>query len=258
MIRVICLAENTAAAPTFGAEHGLSLYIETASRRILFDMGQSGLFADNAALLGVSLSAIDTAIVSHGHYDHSGGLRTFLSHNDTAPIYISRHAFEPHYNGEKYIGVDTALQTNERLRVTDGTHPLGDGLTLFANALSVGTLASGSAGLSVERDGERIPDDFRHEQYLLIEDDGKRILISGCSHRGIVDIVTHFTPDILIGGFHLSKHDPADVADRYAPVLNSCPTTYYTCHCTGVDQYHALRSVMPRLHYLAGGQELTL
>ncbi len=258
-MRIVCLAENTASDERFGAEHGLSLYIETAHRHILFDMGQSSLFAKNASQLGVDLRNVDTAIVSHGHYDHGGGLSCFLSLNAHAPVYISQHAFEPHFNADnRYIGLDTTLASNERLRFTDGVLALGDGLTLYATALDIGSLAHGSAGLTTEHDGQRTADDFRHEQYLLIEEDGNRVLISGCSHRGILEITEHFKPDVLIGGFHISKL-PADyVTEHYGAVLNKYDTAFYTCHCTGVPQFEALASVMPRLRYLASGQTVTL
>ena len=257
-MRIVCLLENTSCDERLGAEHGLSLYIETTHRRLLFDMGQSSLFADNAAKLSVSLSQADTAIVSHGHYDHGGGLDTFLSVNNTAPVYIHRYAFEPHMHGEKYIGLDTALQKHPRLKFTDGCVPLGDGLTLYADALTVGGNDFDSGGLSVMRNNQCIPDDFRHEQYLLIEENGKRVLISGCSHRGILALTSRFHPNIVIGGFHISKLDPALAVTRYAAALNAFSTDFYTCHCTGVAQYEALADVVPRLHYLSGGQVLTL
>lgn len=257
-MRVVCLAENTSVNERIGAEHGLSLYIETNGRKLLFDMGQTALFADNAATLGIDLTAVDTAILSHGHYDHGGGLPTFLAVNARAPVHLSRYAFDPHFNGDKYIGLDITLANNTRLRFTDGVHALGDGLTLYANALDVGTLAHGCAGLSAEIDGVRRDEDYRHEQYLLIEENGKRILISGCSHRGIVEIAAHFRPDILIGGFHISKLTPNRAVTQYAAPLNAFETDYYTCHCTGTTQYDALSDVMPHLAYLAGGQQLIL
>ena len=119
-MKITALVENTSCSPVIGYEHGLSLYIETEKHKMLFDMGQSGIFAENAEKLGIDLSKADIAVLSHGHYDHGGGLTRFMEINDTAPIYLSRYAFEPHYNGtEKYIGLDTAVKGSERLRFTD-------------------------------------------------------------------------------------------------------------------------------------------
>ena len=109
-MEITSLVENTSRMD-FPVEHGLSLYISLDDgHKILFDMGQRRLFADNAERLGIDLADVDIAVVSHGHYDHGGGLRTFLELNKKAKVYISRHAFEPHYslreNGLKYIGIN--------------------------------------------------------------------------------------------------------------------------------------------------------
>ena len=92
-MKITVLMENTAARETLAAEHGLSLYIQTAHRNILFDMGQTDAFARNAQALGIDLAQVDTAVLSHGHYDHGGGLEKFLEINKTAPIYINLYAF---------------------------------------------------------------------------------------------------------------------------------------------------------------------
>src|SRR5690606_33142793 len=113
------------------------------------------------------------------------------------------------------------------------------------------------------RDGVVVPEDFRHEQYLLITEGNKRILISGCSHKGIVNIVHWFHPDVLIGGFHFMNLDPKGsgkaVLDAAAKELLSFDTVYYTCHCTGTAQYGYLKPQMKaRLFYLSAGQEIAL
>ena len=127
-MKIITLLENTACSAQLVCEHGLSLYIETGNRKILFDAGQSDAFANNAERLGVYLKAVDLVILSHGHYDHGGGLGRCLEINDYAPVYLSKHAFEPHYNGrEKYIGLDPALQKNNRLIFTDCETKMGKG-----------------------------------------------------------------------------------------------------------------------------------
>ncbi len=203
-MRITALTENTTEY-NLPVEHGLSLYIETEDRTILFDTGQTDLFAKNAEKLGIDLASVKIAVISHGHYDHGGGIKTFLSINDKAPVYMSRYAFEEHYNGEKYIGLDKSLEGSERIILTDGVTKISDGLTLYSCNEKDKLIDLGSFGLNMIKDGKKVPDDFRHEHFLLIEENGKRVLISGCSHKGIINIQEWFKPDVLIGGFHFSK-----------------------------------------------------
>ena len=256
---ITSLLENTTSRSGIAAEHGLSLYIETATHRILFDMGQTDLFARNAEVLGIDLVRVDLAVLSHGHYDHGGGLAAFLEINHTAPVYLTEAAFLPHYNGtRKYIGLDTSLRGHSRLRVVSGDLSLGDGLTLLSPNGRERKHSLGSFGLT-ERVGDAfIPDDFRHEQYLLIEEAGRRILISGCSHAGILDIVEWFAPDALVGGFHVSKMALGEELTALGEALAAHGTEYYTCHCTGEAQYAFLKEMMPRLGYLACGETVRI
>ena len=228
MIQITALVENTSADPRLGAEHGLSLYIETGAHHILFDMGQTALYAANARALGVDLAGVDLAVLSHGHYDHGGGLAHFLAANPGAPVYLSRYAFEPHYHGStKNIGLEPALAQNLRLRFTGETTPLGDGLTLYACNARPRRHDLGSFGLTTVRDGAFVAEDFRHEQYLLIEQAGKRVLISSCFHKGILDLVEWFRPDVLVGGFHFSKLPLDETLAGYARALDRSGTVFY-------------------------------
>lgn len=258
-MKITVLAENTSVSDSIDCEHGLSIFIESNSRRILFDMGQTDLFAKNAEKLSVDLSSADTAVLSHGHYDHGGGIGRFLELNDTASVYVNSHAFEPHYNSsEKYIGLDTGLARSDRLRFTEDYTDLDDGFKLYTCNEKEKFYKTASLGLSVKKDGVLSPDLFIHEQYLLAEENGKRILFSGCSHKGILDIVRWFAPDVLIGGFHFSKLPLDSTLEKYAEILDSYRTVYYTCHCTGVEQYEFMRSIMKNLHYLSAGQVIVI
>ena len=255
-MRIVTLMENTSCREDLCCEHGLSLYLETGEHRILFDAGQSAAFAVNAEKMGVDLKKVDFAVLSHGHYDHSGGLGKFLEINERAPLYVSRWAFQPHYNASgKYLGVELSLQQNSRIRyVAEETEPAA-GMKL----LRLDSAPADTAGLLTEENGERKPDDFRHEQYLLVEEQGKRILVSGCSHKGILQIVNAFRPDILIGGFHFMKIEEEEKLETAANKLLSWDTFYYTGHCTGQRQYDYLKTIMgDRLHYISVGTVLEL
>ena len=258
-MKITVLTENISHIDGIDAEHGLSLYIETENQKILFDMGQTDLFAKNAESLGINLSEVDIAVLSHGHYDHGGGLRTFLSLNKNAPVYISKYAFEPHYNGtEKYIGLDTDIKDNERLIYTEDTYVISDSLTLYSCNDKEKKHDLGSFGLLLKENGIFIPDDFRHEQYLLIEERGKRVLISGCSHKGIMDITEWFSPDVIVGGFHYSKLPTDEKLIEYAEYLDTFSTRFYTCHCTGFEQYEYMKEYMSKLNYVSCGETIII
>ena len=96
-MKIITLLENTSSRPGLAAARGLSLYLEAAGRRVLFDMGPDASFLENARALGVDLSAVDTAVLSHGHSDHGGGLAAFCAINARAGIYLRREALGAYY-----------------------------------------------------------------------------------------------------------------------------------------------------------------
>lgn len=258
-MKITCLTENTCNKPHLAAEHGLSLFIETKGKNILFDMGQTDIFAKNASMLNIDLTKTDYAILSHGHYDHGGGMKTFFEINSTAPIFINPYAFEPHFNNDgKYIGLDTSLEKKQRFVFTDDIFSIESGLTIFSCNKNKKKHNMQTMGMTVTREGKNHADDFRHEQYLLIEEEGKNILISGCSHKGILDITEWFTPDVLIGGFHFSKLPLDDKLTSYAKKLNSFDTVYYTCHCTGREQYDFMKPHIKNLNYLSVGDTICL
>ena len=257
-MRITVLAENTSSCG-FSTEHGLSLFVETDQFRFLFDTGQTGLFSENAGKLGIDLKTVDFVVLSHGHYDHGGGIRRFLEINDHAPVYMNPYAFEPHYNGtEKYIGLDPALENCERIIYTEDGMKISEGLTVYFCNDRKKSADLGSFGLNMVKDGRFLPDDFRHEQYLLAEENGKRILFSGCSHKGILNIEDWFRPDVLIGGFHFSKLPADDTLAGYARKLDFYETAYYTCHCTGEPQYAFMKKNMRNLHYISTGEILEI
>ena len=258
-MKITVLAENVSYREDCKAEHGLSLYIETENRTILFDMGQTDLFAKNAAVLGCDLKRVDTAILSHGHYDHGGGLPAFLNINDHAHVYLSRFAFGEYYHGEdRYIGLDTSLRKHKRLRPVPDKLILDEAHSLHSCNLLPRSFDMGISDLTEKEKGKFIPDRYLHEQYLLVKENGKRILISGCSHKGVLNLVSWFSPDVFVGGFHFSSIPEGDKLKNAAKLLSKRNTDYYTCHCTGVPQYEYMQKWMKRLRYVSVGTVFTV
>ena len=259
-MKVSVLVENTTCDPFFAAEHGLSLYIETRGLRLLFDTGATGAFADNADKMGIALSEVDTLILSHGHYDHGGGLETFLRCNSSAPVYLSRYAFAEHYNGAgNDIGLPQHLQNNPRLMFVDGPLTLAPGITLDCCFKRSPKYPLETFGLQVRKEGEFCPETFDHELYLVVEEE-RKICFSGCAHRGVENILHWLTPDVLVGGFHFKQLSPGDQRlELAAQRLQEFPCQYYTCHCTGQAQYAYLKERLgERLHYLSTGDRVEI
>lgn len=269
-MKIVTLLENTACRAGLCAAHGLSLYIETPRHKILFDTGPNGDFLANAQALGVDLAAVDTAVLSHGHYDHGGGLAAFCEANSQAELLIHMDAFGDFYaldQGKKprYIGLDPDLwQIESRVLPTGGLLRLDEELTLFADEGDDFPALAASAKLQVRTEEGFRPDDFRHEQNLLIQAGGKAVLIAGCAHRGIVNIRSRAAellgrmPDAVFGGFHLFELTPGPAADALIDdtgrALLEGDTVYYTGHCTGAYAYERLSAILgDRLRPMTGG-----
>lgn len=268
------LSEDTAVSPDFNTEHGLSIYIETGKHKILFDTGAGSVFLENAGKLGANIAEADFAVISHGHYDHGGGLRLFLEKNLKAPVYIHPRAFQRHYSakpgGMEFIGLDEKLAEDKRIIMTGERFFIDEGIELFSNITGHEFVSLSNSTLMAEKDGVIERDAFDHEQNLAISEEGKIVLFSGCAHNGVVNIINHYysikkrCPDFCLGGFHLSdpltgKSGDGSLARKIGEILNETGSKYYTCHCTGKESFLRLKEVMgDRIEYLAAGSILEI
>ena len=268
-MKVTSLVENTSSLG-LPVEHGLSLYIvRKDGHRVLFDMGQSGLFAQNAEALLCPIADVQTAIVSHGHYDHGGGLPRFFECNQTALVYIHEQAFQPHYSlrdsGLRYIGLREELKSNPRLVPCGNLTRLDEKMLLFANVPGKCCLPVGNRLLFGP--SETTNDLFMHEQNLLIQEDDRLVLVAGCAHRGIVNILREATliagrePTHVFAGMHLVKSGLSEEQEMQFIQELACElkqyshTRFYTMHCTGTEQFHKLKDLMgEQISYLSCGE----
>ena len=255
-MKITTLIENTAISPNLTAEHGLSLFVETENVRFLFDAGQSGAFADNARKLGVDLKTADFAVLSHGHYDHGGGMARFLELNRRAKVYVNENAFGAYHNGvRKYIGLDPQLRESPRLVLTGDEYAIAPGLTLHTCNDRPLAFPIESAGLTEQVGDFLLPEEFRHEQSVLIEENGTRILLSGCAHKGVLNLLEWFRPDVFVGGFHFKGLSPDDPRLKaWGERMAAYNTLFYTGHCTGTEQFEVLKGILgDRLNALSTG-----
>jgi 7,8-dihydropterin-6-yl-methyl-4-(beta-D-ribofuranosyl)aminobenzene 5'-phosphate synthase len=269
--------ENTAGSGTAGlrAEHGLSLHVTRGGLSILHDTGASGLFAENAKALGIDLSNVDLAVLSHGHYDHGGGLERFLEANGSAPVYLARTAVEPHYAGlplrrhEVGIRADALDRNHDRLRFVDADAEPAVGIHLLATIGRSQPWVRFNRTLGSLRNGRIARDDLKHELAMVVELLDGIVVFTGCGHQGVLNMIdaahARFPGRLIrgvIGGFHLGgvpgkrllAESDAKVRLVGEGLLERGVRMTWTGHCTGERAGRVLKDVMgERVAFLRTG-----
>ena len=261
-MKIITLIEDTPGLQGLHAEHGLCFYIETQKHHLLVDTGQSPKTWENASALGVDLNSVDTVILSHGHYDHSGGIASFAAVNPHAKIYMQRSAGADYYHtksdGRHYIGIDKAVLALPQVVLLDGDLQIDEELSLFTDIRGRNLWPAGNRALCKKSDDGSdtfVPDDFVHEQCLVIREGGRTVLLSGCAHNGILNILEKYRtlygsdPDYVFSGFHMMQKDgytEADISDiqKTAEILSKGNAIYYTGHCTGMEAFELMKPIL--------------
>lgn len=270
-MKIINLIENIQGSQDVLFEHGLSFYIETSKHNLLVDCGQTDAFLKNAECLGVDLSKVDTVILSHGHYDHSGGILPFIKINSHADIYLQKKATLPYYHKteeeERYIGIDFKIAELTQTKLVDSDLKIDEELSLFSNVKGRTLWPKGNLELKKKEGTNFIQDEFDHEQYLIVSEGEKQVLFSGCAHNGILNILAHYHnlydtyPDAVISGFHMKKQEYTVEDDALiietAKQLSALPTKFYTGHCTGEYAFNMMKEIMgEQLIYVHSGDLL--
>lgn len=273
-MKVTVLMENTAISEEFEHKHGLSFYIEGNGKKILSDFGDNDFFINNAEKLGIDLSQVDFAVISHGHGDHGGALSRFLNINDTAKIYAREDVFmeytSKNLSEHKPVGLNPELENHPQVELVPEHYEIDENFILFSKVDTKLFFPKSNDSLYKKVEDGYEKDDFSHEQYLIIREEGKNFLISGCAHKGILNIVKAAENligekiDACISGFHL--YNPSTMVyedDKFilelGKELKECGTEFYTCHCTGDKAFEILKDVLKdQIHYVSTGMAFNL
>ncbi len=252
------LMENSA-LDDLASEHGVSFWIETPGGNILFDTGASGAFADNAAKLGVGLAKTDFIVLSHGHYDHVGGLETALARS-SAPVLAGPGILLPKVttdgDGVRTIGMDRDISASlgDRLRTVDSRRKILPGVEILPAARVESPVPTDNERLLREQDGTPTPDPFEEELSLLIQGRKGHVLVTGCSHRGIANIHRSAGVEIsaIVGGLHL-LHEGEQTIRAVAHEISDA-RDFWIGHCTGDPGMLLIEEELPgRLHGIPAG-----
>ena len=260
-VALTVLVENRADRRGLAAEHGLAVALRAGSRFILFDTGQTGLVGANAARLGVDLRAIDTVVLSHGHYDHCGGLPAVLDGADREiAVFAHPHVLQPKYHqtpaGLKEIGIPvdslrSLRQRSHSLRLVAAPVEIAPGVFLTGEVPRVHPEEGGDGGFRSDASGRTV-DRLLDDQALFVPTPVGTIVLLGCAHAGAINTLDHILRltegrpiRLLMGGMHLGAVPEERLAWTLAALQRRPVERLYPAHCTGAKATAALWAAFP-------------
>jgi len=242
--------ENTAGLVNFLGEWGLSILVETDEVNILLDTGQSISTTHNADILGIDLSRIDSIVLSHGHFDHTGGLRQVLrqigkrveiiAHPDIWAAKYSRRAGK-----DRYIGIPFQRQELESLgasfNLTTKSVKITDNIMTTGEIPMVTDYEEIYPELVVKEDTGWQPDKLLDDQALIINTEPGLVVILGCAHRGIINTLYYARQltgvkrvHTVLGGCHLFGASQERIRSTIAALKELGVQKLGVSHCTGL------------------------
>jgi len=236
-ITILC---NDKARRPFSSEHGFSALVETGSSSVLFDTGSSDLFLNTMKILNLNPSEIKNIVLSHGHYDHVGGLRYLPSKGDLK-VWVKGSIFLPNFSGKRFAGIDwgklkSSLQFSE---LESSCQRICDSIFSWGPAPMENSFEEPDPKFQIIQGEEKRRNLFEEELNLVIEAESGLTLLTGCAHRGIANIAygaqNLFKKRIrmIVGGFHLFNASLERIR-RVIDFFNGFGVEKIVpCHCTG-------------------------
>ncbi|RKY12612.1 MAG: MBL fold metallo-hydrolase [Planctomycetota bacterium] len=245
-IRIIILIENTAYKAGLKTEHGLSFWIEYGNNKILFDTSQSNAILHNARTLDINLAQTDAIILSHGHYDHTGGLHSATNVTSETKIYLHPTATEPKYSQKtskpKYIGMsDSVKKAIEGCQITWTATPavIFPGMSVTGQIPRLNDYEDVGGAFFIDENCHK-PDKLLDDQSLFIESSKGLVVIFGCAHAGVVntlDYISKLTGEkyiyAVMGGMHLLNANSVRITKTIEAFKKYQVQIIVPLHCTG-------------------------
>jgi 7,8-dihydropterin-6-yl-methyl-4-(beta-D-ribofuranosyl)aminobenzene 5'-phosphate synthase len=279
-MEITTLIENTKRDEMLNEEFGLSLHISFEGKNILSDMGVSNKFIKNAQYLGIDLSQVDLAVISHAHFDHGGGMEHFFKINQKAKVYVREKADGDYYASAaaglpffiapvlnpilstyegftRYIGLNKEIieRYRERIEMINSNREIENNIFILTEIERKYPLAGGNRFLLEKKEGKLNRDEFSHELIMVVKENDGLVVFVGCCHNGLLNMigtVRKMFGDLpikcIIGGFHLifqpNKNRIAgkreDIEFIADELIKNNIEKIYTGHCTGLDAYDIL------------------
>lgn len=269
-VRVTVLIDNTThyEGPIL-AENGLSLLIEAESKgstiRVLLDTGLTGdTLINNCKELGINLSQVDAVVISHNHYDHTGGLLKVLDKiKKPVPVIMHPDVFQPKYAILPSLGINKLTYTGppyarNRVEEKEGILVLSrDSVPIGENVMTTGEITRKTSfekpeGFYVIKGGSFKRDSLPDDQALLVNMDEGLIIITGCGHSGVINTIMHATEITnaekicaVIGGFHLIDATEKKIDETISELKRINPEIIAPMHCTGFKAKKKISDVLP-------------
>lgn len=248
-LRITTLSENTAGGDDFLGEWGLSVLVEADNAKILLDTGPSISAVHNADSLGIDLSKIDNIVLSHGHFDHTGGLREMLrrmkkeieiiAHPDIWQAKYSRREGKP----DRYIGIpfkqEELASLGGRFRLTKEPVKITDNVWTTGEIPMVTDFETIDSKLFIKENSILKPDPIMDDNAIVIKTERGLVIILGCAHRGMINTIYHARKitgvtevHAVIGGSHLIGASEEGVWQSIAALRELGVQKLGLCHCT--------------------------
>jgi len=261
-VKVTILVDNTVtAAAGVRGEHGLAFWIEIGANRVLFDTGQGLVLADNAHVLGVDLGAVDTVVLSHGHYDHTGGLAEVLrAATGAVTVHAHPEALAPKYKrdatGVRCIGIppgirQTLMAGHTRLVLSRASVEVAPGIRTTGEIPRQHPEEAIAEPFCRDAEG-RLPDPLLDDQAIFMETARGTVVLLGCAHSGVINTLDHVRQltagkpvRAVIGGMHLGAATPKRIEWTLRELRRFGTELLVPLHCTGQKAAAALWTAFP-------------